>query len=150
MPDLDPQTVTRGTNPENTADTLDKQQLAADHALIVFAVHSYNPNAELHYRTDAEAVLDVLVLSGRHRARREREWRVFGNLARQAGTQLPGVSVVARVTSGPAKTAGSTWYGLDFDVTDDELDTARRGIAWVAQQAVPVAPAPPVDDQPPF
>lgn len=123
---IDASRLARG---ENSSDgEITKTALASDRALIVFSVISFDPNAETHFGFSPDATVDLLVVSGRFAGRRDRQWRVFGNLARQLGEQPAGETTVGRVTSGPGKVAGSSWYGIDFDVSDAEMEAAKAAI----------------------
>lgn len=129
--------ITTGTTGDGTPDTgdgagIDKQTLAEDQAVVVFSVGTFNPAAENRHRVTADVTADLLVVTGRHAGRRDRQWREWGNLAKQMGAQPAGVTVVGRVTSGPGSTPGSRWYGIDFrSITDVEVAAARAMVADV-------------------
>ena len=103
--------------------------MAEDRALIVFALGTYQASVDTVYGQQPYAVVDGLVVTGRDAGRRERAWTVWGNLDRQLGTQAPGASIVARVVSGAGRTPGSTWYGLDFNISDADLEAARNALS---------------------
>lgn len=130
--------IVRGAQPDDGE--IIKTTLAEDNALVAFSVIAYTPEAETQYGTNADVTVDLLVVDGRLAGRRDRQWRAFGNLARQLGAQPVGETVVARITSGMGKVPGSRWYGADFDVDDNDLAVARTAIDEATNQN-PAKPA---------
>ena len=119
--------------------------------LVAFAVTDYDPKEAGQYGVQPRVDVDLIVCSGERAGERDERWRTWGNLAEQMGAQERGRTIVARVASGPGKTQGSKWYGLDFDsVTDDDLLQARRVLLEATSGKGRPASPPPAEDRPPF
>lgn len=149
---LDPGRVVRGTTPAtSTPDGLPPSELRKSDLvghLVAFTVTGYDEAALTQYGAQAQVDVDLLVVDGPSAGARDPRWRTFGNLARQMGAQPAGATVVARVTSGPGRAPGSTWYGINLDVSDADVELARAAVtaATVAgtepRRQSPTAPPP--------
>jgi hypothetical protein len=118
--------------------------------VIAFAVTDYDPKEAGQYGVQPRVDVDLIVCSGDRAGERDERWRTWGNLAAQMGEQDHGRTIVARVASGPGKTQGSTWYGLDFDtIGDAELMAARKAILEATARPGRTK-TPPAEDKPPF
>jgi hypothetical protein len=117
---LDAKTATRGT--ATTSDGIAKTELVGQ--TIAFSVLSYDPEHLGNYGLQPKVVVDLLVLDGPLEGSRDESWATYGNLAAQMGEQPRGKTVIAKVASGPGKTAGSKWFGLDLDIPEGEFDEA--------------------------
>lgn len=90
--------------------------------IIVFSPKAYDPSASGKYGEQPQIDAEIILVTGPDAPAHETDWREWGNLAKQAGRIPIGSVGVARVASGPSGTG--VWYGLDFDLSDDERDQA--------------------------
>lgn len=95
--------------------------------MIAFSVIDYAPDEPGEYGRQPRVDVDLLVVDGAYAGTRDDGWRTWGNLARQMGEQGEG-TIAARVTSGPGKAQGSKWYGLDFELTVEEIQQIKEAV----------------------
>jgi hypothetical protein len=127
---LSAHSVQRGTTPSSDGH-LPKSELVGE--LIAFSVVDYDPKSIGKFGVQPSVEVDLLVVTGPHAGTHDPSWKTFGNLAKQLGSQQAGATIAARVTSGPGATAGSTWYGADFDLSDAELRQVREAILAIGE-----------------
>jgi hypothetical protein len=106
-----------------------KQDLVDE--LVAFVVVDYDPDAATDFGRQPVVDVELLVCSGEHKGTYDATWRNWGNLARQMGEQGDG-TIAARVTSGAGKVKDSTWFGLDFELSADELAEVRQAVMDIA------------------
>jgi hypothetical protein len=97
-------------------------------SLIAFSVLDFDPDEPGDYGRQPRVDVDLLIVDGELAGTRDEKWRTWGNLAGQMGAQAAGVTIAARVTSGPGKVKDSSWYGLDFALTPEEIAIVREAV----------------------
>lgn len=112
--------------------------------IIVFSPHKYTPEAETRFGVQPQIDAEIILVTGPEAPCRDAEWREWGNLARNMSRIPIGAVGVARVASGAS--ANGQWYGLDYDLPDDDrnqaLAVAQAVLSGLTAQPAPAAAAP--------
>lgn len=122
-----------------TGEKLSKAQLVG--ALVVYRLIEFVPDYPGKYGSQPMARVECLVVDGPHAGTHEPERWEFGVLAKQFGSQNGDGTHACKITSGAGSLPGSTWYGCDFDLSEEELAIARAAVEkfTAAAPAVPTA-----------
>lgn len=118
--------VSRGTAPRADEVTVTKQDLVGQ--VVVFQVAEFIPDASTMHGIQAQADVDLLVVTGPLAGTEVQGWRCWGNLAKQMDAQEGAEPTVARVVAGPDRNGTPSWYGIDISVTDAEFEAAQAAI----------------------
>lgn len=108
-------------------------------ALLLFTVKSVETGIQTAYGESDAIKTDVAALDGTHKADTWNDTLIFPRVLRSQLSGSVGGMVLGRLGRGTAKPGQSAPWVL-ADPTDDDKDTARKYLAYVAANTAPAAP----------
>jgi hypothetical protein len=125
------------TAPAKGGDKLPLDELTG--ALLLFTVKSVETGIQTTFGESDAVKCDVAALDGSHKADVFADTLIFPRVLRSQLAGQVGGMVLGRLGKGTAKPGQSAPWIL-ADPTDDDKDTARKYIAYVASQTAPASP----------